>query len=531
MPHGYLAIVLHAHLPYVRHPEHPKFLEEDWFFESLTESYIPLLQVILCLANEGVPCRLTLSISPTLAEMMADSLLQSRYLEYLSLRIELCKRELKRTSGMPEFHGLAQMYLNLFSNAFDFFENSCQRNLFPVIRQLQTNNSLELITCPATHAYLPLVSNPRAQRAQIDIAVRNHMRHFGRRPAGIWLAECGYEPGIDQLLSDAEFQYFILDAHGLLYGKPRPTAGTFAPIQTPAGPYAFARDLESSWQVWNMHHGYPGDYFYREFYRDLGYDAEYESIKPFLHLDGVRRNLGIKYYRITGGNDLSQRAPYDPPKATEQVKAHASHFIEQRRKQVEELQPLLGIHPLIVCPYDAELFGHWWFEGPRFLEMIFRQLARHQDGIQLVHLSEYLAEWPSAFTQQPAASSWGAEGYSRIWINEKNHWLYRHQHWTEQRMLELAQQYFHPTPLQERLLNQASRELLLMQSSDWAFMLSHQEFPYYAIQRFHTHLERFWYLEQALSQNNASPRLEEIEKADNLFPELNYRVYRLNPKS
>jgi 1,4-alpha-glucan branching enzyme len=531
MSSGYLAIVLHAHLPFVRHPEHPAFLEEDWFFEALTESYIPILRVLQRLAEEGIRFRLTLSISPTLAEMMADPLLQSRYLAYLASRMELSEKEMARTVAMLEFHGLARMYHRLFSEALDFFENYARRDLFLIIRQLQIHGGLELMTCPATHAFLPLVSCREAQRAQINVAVQNHLRHFGRQPDGIWLAECGYEPGLEHLLSDAKFRYFILDAHAILYGTPRPIAGTFAPIRTPSGTFAFARDLESSWQVWNLHHGYPGDYFYREFYRDLGYDAEYEYIKPYLQEDGVRRNVGIKYFRITGGNDLSQRAPYDPHQARGAVNSHAAHFVEQRQKQMEQLRSLLGFEPLVVCPYDAELFGHWWFEGPQFLEAVFRHLDTSEGKIRLVHLSEYLAETNHACAQQPTASTWGAEGYNRVWINEKNHWLYRHQHWAEQQMLRLAHHFSNPTPIQERLLNQAARELLLLQSSDWAFMLSRQEFPLYAIRRFHDHLERFSYLEQTLFRNQPPHRLEEIEKVDNLFPELNFRVFHREKKT
>ncbi len=531
MSSGYLALILHAHLPFVRHPEHPAFLEEDWFFEALTESYIPILRVLLRLVEEGVPFRLTLSISPTLAEMMADSLLQSRYLAYLASRIELSEKEIARTFAMPQVHGLARMYRQLFGDARDFFEDCCHRDLFMAIRQLQIQGGLELMTCPATHAFLPLVSCREAQRAQIDVALHNHIRHFGRQPDGIWLAECGYEPGLEQLLSDANFRYFILDAHGILYGTPRPIAGTFAPIITPSGAFAFARDLESSWQVWNLHHGYPGDFSYREFYRDLGYDADYEYIKPYLHADGVRRNVGIKYYRITGGNDLSRRDLYDPPRAREGVISHAVHFVEQRRKQMEQLRPMLGIDPLVVCPYDAELFGHWWFEGPQFLEAVFRHLDAHKREIRSVHLSEYLAETNLSYSQQPAASTWGAEGYNRVWINEKNHWLYRHQHRAEQQMLRLAHHFSNPAPIQERLLNQAARELLLLQSSDWAFMLSRQEFPQYAIQRFHDHFERFSYLERTLFRNRPPHRLEEIEKIDNLFPELDFRVFRQEKKT
>jgi 1,4-alpha-glucan branching enzyme len=527
MQTGYLAIILHAHLPFVRHPEHPSFLEEDWLFEAITESYIPLILALQRLLEEGIRARITLSISPPLLEMLADPLLQSRYNRYLGQRLDLCQREVRRTAHQPEFHMLALMYLDQFQAALTLFEDRCHKQLASAFRELAQQQALEIITCSATHALLPFISRPEARKAQLEVARATHQKHLGATPTGLWLAECGYEPGVEQLLKESGFNFFVLDTHGLLFGNPRPPTALYAPVETSCGVIAFGRDIESSWQVWNLHHGYPGDCCYREFYRDLGYDGDYETIKPFLHADGVRRNLGIKYFRISGGGDLSQREPYDPAMARQRSGEHAAHFISQRTEQVRQVRDSLGITPIIIAPYDAELFGHWWYEGPPFLEAVCRQSATGHPNFRMVTLSEYLSENPSHFRQQPAASTWGAEGYNRVWLNRGNQWLYRHQHWAEERMVQLANTYSEAEGQLLQMLNQAARELLLAQSSDWAFIISHNTSPSYAIQRFRSHIDRFNHLYEAIMANTIeSDWLETIAQRDTIFPDLDYRVFR-----
>jgi len=532
MNQGFLAIVLHAHLPFVRHPECPSFLEEEWLFEAITESYLPLISVLSQIARDQVPCRLTLSISPTLAEMLHDPLLQSRYLDYLQLRIELAGREVSRTVYSPRFHALAKMYQGLYCHALQDFESVYCRNLLGTFQSLQEQGVVELVTCPATHPFIPFVSKAEVRKAQLAVALTTFRAHFGCRPRGVWLAECGFEPELDPLLHEAGLDYLVLDAHGVLLGTPTPKYGIYTPVLTPHGVIAFGRDMESSWQVWNLHGGYPGDVHYREFYRDLGYDADYNYIRPYLHQDGIRRNLGIKYYRITGKADLGRRDPYDQQAALAQAAEHASHFVACRQSQISTLSGKLNRPPLVVSPYDAELFGHWWFEGPQFLDALIRRVACTHCNFRLVTLGDCLDIFQQPSTSLPSASSWGADGYNRVWLNPDTQWLYRHQHWAEAQMVDLANRFPNLEGVPKRILNQAGRELLLAQSSDWAFGISRRTFPIYAIRRFREHISQFRSLvEQVRSQRIDLNYLHELETRDNLFPELDYRVFQTAPSS
>ncbi|MCS6804413.1 MAG: DUF1957 domain-containing protein [Acidobacteriota bacterium] len=527
MEQGLLALIFHAHLPFVRHPEYPEFLEEDWLFEAISETYIPLLFLFRTLAEEGIGFRVTMGLTPPLCEMLVDPLLQQRYVKHLHRLIELSEKEVERTKNHPAQHETARMYLDHFRAAQTIYEDQCQRNLVNGFRELQDAGYLEIITCAATHGFLPLMSTTEARRAQIQVARRNYIKHFGRDPQGIWLPECAYEPGLEQLLAEAGIRYFIVDSHGIMYGQPRPLRGIYAPVKTPADVYAFARDVETSEQVWSSEIGYPGDPVYREFYRDLGYDAEYEYIKPYLHSDGVRRNIGLKYHRVTGKVGLDQKDFYVPSIATERAAEHARHFLTSRQRQAEYLYPLLGRKPLIVSPYDAELFGHWWFEGPQFLNFLIRMTYYDTDRIRLATPLDYLSEYNDIQQQTPASSSWGAEGYYRMWLNGSTEWIYPHLHYAERRMIELANQNPTAQGLRLRALNQAARELLLAQSSDWPFIISTGTAVSYAIKRVKDHIHRFHRLDEAIQSGQIDEQwLEDVESKDTIFQEIDYRVYR-----
>jgi 1,4-alpha-glucan branching enzyme len=525
MEKGYLALVLHSHLPYVRHPEHDRFLEEDWLFEAITETYIPLINVYDGLVNDGVDFRITMSLTPTLIAMLTDPLLQHRYARHIDRLIELAGKETERTKHQPEFNPIARMYQDIFRNAKYVFEEKYGRNLVTAFRKFQDLGRLEIITCSATHGFLPLMQNRNAVRAQIQVAVRHHEKHLGRPPRGIWLPECGYYEGLDEVLKDAGIRYFFTDSHGVFHASPRPKYGVYAPIYTRSGVAAFGRDIESSKQVWSSIEGYPGDFNYRDFYRDVGFDLDYEYIRPYLHDDGVRVNLGIKYYKITGRSD--HKDAYVRQWALERAAEHAGNFMFNREKQIEWLTGIVQDRkPLIVAPYDAELFGHWWFEGPDWINFLVRKIASDQKTVKLTTPTEYLSENPRCQVATPSLSSWGFKGYAEVWLNASNDWIYRHLHTAADRMVELARRFPDADGLLRRALNQAARELLLAQSSDWAFIMKTGSHVEYAVKRTQDHVLRFTRLYDDIRAGRVDEEwLREIEYQDNLFPEIDYRVY------
>jgi 1,4-alpha-glucan branching enzyme len=522
--HGYFALVLHAHLPYVRHPEHDSFLEENWLYEAITETYIPLLQIMEGWLRDGMETRLTLTLSPTLCSMLLDPLLQDRYVRYLNGLIELAEKEIHRTSWEPALNPLALFYHTRFQSIRDTYL-AHDRNLVDAFRDFQDAGKLEIITCTATHALLPLLQDhPGSLRAQVLVA-RDHYRScFGCDPRGIWLPECAYSEGIETVLQEANLRWFITDTHGILHARPRPRYGVFAPVFTPNGVAAFGRDLDSSKQVWSKHEGYPGDGRYRDFYRDIGFDLDYDYLRSRMPAPPQRSFTGVKYYSITG--DTPEKKPYDRAAALETAAIHAGHFLESRREQIGHLATIMDRPPLVLSPYDAELFGHWWYEGPEFLDFLFRKTFYDQQDVALITPSEYLHAHQTQQVAQPSASSWGEEGYWRVWLNDTNAWIYNHLNVAQERMAELAGRFPQATGLTERALKQAARELLLAQSSDWPFILRTGTSPEYARKRIKDHLLRFLALYEQLCQNRVDEGwLGQIEWMDNLFPNVNYRYW------
>jgi 1,4-alpha-glucan branching enzyme len=521
---GYLSLVLHAHLPFVRHPEHEKFLEESWLFEAITETYLPLLELLRGWQQQGLNLRLTLTLTPTLCAMLQDPLLQDRYLRHLNGLVELAEKETCRTIWEPAFHDLALFYLDRFNRARDLYL-ACQGGLVAAFRALQDQGRIEIITSTATHALLPLLArHPPSVRAQV-LAARDHYRAcFGRDPRGIWLPECAYVREIEPALLEANLRWFIIDSHGLLRARPRPCFALFAPIFTPNGIAVFGRDPHSARQVWSRQEGYPGDPRYRDFYRDIGFDLELDYVRPHLPSADERGFTGIKYHRITG--PCPNKQPYDRKAALEAAATHAAHFLEARRAQLEPPAQIMDRPPLLVCPYDAELFGHWWYEGPEFLDSLARRACANPQGLALITPEDYLRLQPANQVAAPAPSSWGEGGYWHVWLNEKNHWLYPHLHFAQQRMTQLARRFRQPGPLQTRALSQAARELLLAQASDWPFILGAGPNSAYARKRATDHLLRFTALYDQLSNGQLDqPWLAQIEARDSLFPGLDYRYW------
>ncbi|GAA3402569.1 1,4-alpha-glucan branching protein domain-containing protein [Paenibacillus hodogayensis] len=544
-PQGYLALVLHAHLPYVRHAERDDVMEERWFYEAMTETYLPLLDVFERLVRDGIGYRITFSVTPTLLALWTDPLMQARYAAYLDRIIGLADKETERLSDDARLRPLAVMYAERFRGLKALYEG-CGRNVAAAFGRLQERGVLDLWTSAATHGYLPLMKTEEAIRAQLRTGIREHERHFGQKPAGLWLPECAYTPGIDRLLRMEGVPCFVGDASAVEYASPAPGRGLLAPLTTPYGLSVFPRDRESSEQVWSAADGYPGHVDYREFYRDIGWDLgwndadEWEYIRPYVLSTHERVNTGMKYYRITGNGQ--HREPYNPEWARGAAAEQASHFLSCRARQVEAGSGWLDRRPIIVSPYDAELFGHWWYEGPIWLEMLCRQAYHDQHRVKLMTPGDYLRQYPTSDVGCINESSWGRSGTSEVWLQPANDWIYRHLHQAEDRMVALAARYAElaqqgdaapgelgaesgPLSL-SRALNQAARELLLAQSSDWAFIMDSRTVVDYAVRRTKDHLGRFNRLCGMIEDGGIDDAyVAALESRHPCFPSVDYRDY------
>ncbi len=521
---GYWIPILHSHLPFVKHPQYENFLEEFWLFEAISECYIPLLQRLQKLQNENIEFSLTVSVTPPLAEMLDDIHLMEKYERYLDKLIELGEKEVVRTQD-SEYEQISRFYLDFFTQTKEFFCGFLDKKVLNGYRYFYNLGNLEIITCGATHGFLPLLSiNPKAVDVQIEVAVESHKKHFHKQPRGIWLPECAYYEGLDAILKKNNIEFFIMDAHGLVYSEPTPQYGVYSPIISPNGVAAFGRDHQSSKQVWSSKEGYPGDVCYRDFYRDIGYDLDFEYIKEYINPDGHRVFTGYKYHKITGETD--HKEIYNPYVGMDKTKEHAQNFHFNREKQMEHIGGFMDRLPCVVSPYDAELFGHWWFEGVEFLYNMFKEIDKYKviKAITPAHYLDYNPQNPVAI---PHPSSWGDGGYYNVWLNRSNDWIYRHLHQMADAMCNYANRYKNiANEDQEKILNQMARELLLAQSSDWAFLMTTATATEYSTERTKEHIANFWKLTKIVDENLLDEEFKkEIEEKNSIFEFLNFRSY------
>ena len=507
---GALALVLHGHLPYVR-SRNPGSLEEDWYFQALSESYLPLLESLTRALRQGASPRLTMSLSPTLLSLLSDPVLQERFEPWIEQRCLLLER------CAPEEQGAAAELHAHFQRQLDGFRRH-QGEVLRGFQELLQAGVLDLITCSATHGYLPLLRDPaQAVHGQLRTAVREHERLLGVAPQGIWLPECAFYEGLDAALAQVGLRYAVLDAHGLLHGLPRPRYGVYAPICSSASVAFFGRDSEATLPVWSASDGYPGDAAYREFHRDIGWELPEQELQAAGILSS--RPLGLKLRRVSGGDcPLNGKLPYDPAAAARTARGHALSYVQERLKQLQELEAVMDRQPLVVAPFDAELFGHWWFEGPQFLEQVFIQ--GQAAGLGFSTLRQHLSSQPQLQVCRPSPSSWGQGGYHAYWLSASNAWVVPDWHRACLAMVQAVRTSLHRSGLQQRLLQQAARELLLAQSSDWSFILRAGTTTELARERIRRHLERFWRLLEGLKSDGQVDQqwLSAVEAEDSLFP-------------
>ncbi len=496
-------------------------MEERWLYEAILECYLPLLGVLERLERDRVPVAFTMSITPPLMAMWGDPLLRSRFEGHLARLRNLAAREEKRLWGNAEFAPLAHFYANRLAELDELWRR-IGGDLASAFRRHWDEGRIEIIGCSASHAYLPgLLPTPSGLVAQLQLGLASFERTMGRLPKGIWLPECAFHPSFDHELGKQGIKYTLVDTHGLTRACPHVAAAPHRAVASPGGCVFFARDLEASQAVWSRDAGYPGDPYYRDFHRDIGFDLPEEDLEGETGPYGVRMPSGLKYHRITGGA-LGDKAPYQPGVAMQRVWAHAADFLHKRTATLQRAAENMQSTPICVAPYDAELFGHWWFEGPDFLEAMFRQLRDFP--ITAITLDQHLKHGGLVEAAMPEASSWGAGGYGDVWVGPETAWFWRHVHHATRSVEALVRKDTRRTGPQGDALDQAIVELLLLQSSDWPFIVKTNTTVEYAEARFrahHHHLSHLLHLAQKGDWSAADATfLTDVRSRDNFLADM-----------
>ena len=554
---GAFTFVLHSHLPYARQAGMWPHGEE-WLHEAIAETYVPLLIALYDLIEEGIQFRITVSVTPILTEQLADPLIKEHFLTYAEERAAWAAADISRfdDANDPEMKQLAIHFHHWYSRMLSSFRDRFQSDIIGALRRLQDDGYVDISTSAATHGYLPLLGRDSSIHAQLETGLTAYETHFGQRPRAIWLPECAYRPaywedaddgdvlrpGIESFLAAQGIQVFFTETHSVEGGNPVGKAageaiGPYGDIArrytielTPseqvepgttyraywvgdaAGQVAvLGRNSHSSQQVWSGDFGYPGDASYREFHRK----------------DGVS---GMQYWRIGGpGLDLGSKPTYDPRRAQERVVGHAQHFVGLVEELLVDYKAEHDEYGVIASNYDTELFGHWWFEGVDWLKEVLRGLAT-SDKVDLTSASAFIEDHPPTKVMALPESSWGSGGNHFTWQNKDTEWMWPSIHAAELRMEALVARFSNASGPQADILNQAARELLLLQSSDWPFLVTTGQAKEYASQRFTEHVDRFESLATIAERGDEltgdeSEMLAALAERDNPFPAIDYRSF------
>lgn len=535
---GSFVFLLHSHLPYYRKAGMWPFGEES-VYECMAETYIPLLNLIEDLyKEEGIKANLTIGITPVLAEQLSDKHMIEGFISYLSRKLEDASTDESKfhqrgEKPNAEMRELARFYKKWYSKTLEDFTQRWSKDLVGAFKKMQDEGLIEITTSAATHCLTPLLNEDMSIKLQFESGVKNYEKHFGKKPKGFWLPECAYRPetedrpAIGHWLSDSEIEYFVTESFVITGGdssqmkvigpygeieylpklKESETGfDTFSAFKLKDFPVSILGRHETlGYQVWSKDYGYPGDGEYREFHK-----RDDDS--------------GLNYWRLTSKEiDLADKHLYVPETAKQRVNENSDHYVGLIQRELHNHFKATGEPGLVLVAFDTELFGHWWFEGMEFVKQVIRKLNKYTK-IAITKASDCLSEMPAKNVLEVPPSSWGSGGHWDVWSNKDTDWLWDDIHKAEaefkKRIIEFDKK--DKDELSQRILKQCAIELMLMQSSDWPFLITTGQAKQYAIDRFKKHDEKFWKLIDLLKQDNANTPtyLEEVESTDNCFSEL-----------
>lgn len=500
---GLFTLVLHTHLPWLAH--HGRWpVGEEWLYQSWAASYLPLLRVLRTLASEDRRSLVSLGLTPVVAAQLDDPYCldgMHHWLANWKLRAveatTLRGQEALRTFGIRETAEAEQ--------AIQEFDSQWRHGASPLLRELIGTGTVELLGGPLAHPFQPLLA-PRLRDFALSEGLADAQQRFAHTPTGIWAPECAYAPGMERGYAAAGVGHFMVDGPSLhgdtALGRPVGDSNVVA----------FGRDLQVSYRVWSPKSGYPGHAAYRDFHT---YD----------------HTTGLKPARVTGRNVPSdEKAPYDAGRADAAVDSHVADFVDIVRHRLIAESERLGRPAHVVAAFDTELFGHWWHEGPIWLERVLRALP--EAGVQIGTLSDATATGYTGNAVELPPSSWGSGKDWQVWNGEQvadlvqlNNEVVDTALATIDKALEQAAAPGAPAP-RDFVADQILRETLLTVSSDWPFMVSKDSAADYARYRAHLHAHATREIAGALDsgRRDAATRLAQgWNRADGLFGALDAR--------
>jgi 1,4-alpha-glucan branching enzyme len=528
-----ITLVLNAGVPFIRETGPLFTFQEAPFFETLDETFIPLLGLFDRLEAAHIPFRVAIVVPPVLCHLLTDPNLIERYIRYMDNRIAFGVEEIERLGGNPRLRALAGEYYDTEVDKRFLFTERYQKNILKVLFYHKQRGRIEFINSAATNVFFPFyTASPSVFRAQFEIALRSGRRFFNSVEAGFWLPELGYCAELGNALHTHHYAWTIIDTHAALLATPPPERGSFYPARDPSGVTLFIRDFSAYEEIMNTRGNCPQSGAFRSYFDDAGYELPAEKVKRFLSSNGARTATGYKYY--ARGEGLGTKEVYEREAGVQAAREMAAAFLKARTDSLAAARAAFGKMPVSVCAYHADYFGRFWHEGCVFLEALFREAAR-RDDVRFVTPSEYLSRQDAGEFQtlHPVFTSEGHNGYAEDYLDASNDWVYRHILRASERMSELAGRFHEESDdLRERALNQAARELLLAQDVEWVRIIStgeqrlSGEWPQYARERIETHLRNFTTFYEALGSDYISTRfLTDLEQRDNIFPDMNYRVF------
>ncbi|TAL71103.1 MAG: DUF1957 domain-containing protein [Bacteroidetes bacterium] len=564
MHSGNYLLALHTHLPWVlHHGQSPHGV--DWLCEAVAECYIPLLNKFNELLDENILPKVTIDISPVLCEQLEHKDFKLIFEKYCSDKIESAQRDERNfTDWGYNSHQvwLTKFWQKWYDDRKSNFIYSYHSSIVGAFKKLQDEGAIEVVSCAATHGYLPLLGFDKSINLQLKLAVENYDKYFGRKPRGIWLPECAYRPsyewksllpihpfhiprlrpGIEQFLSRFGLEYFFtdqnlteraqplgifidydkekfIDKHSMKENYPNITFKEMNLIpfnvssseKTGYGTsIALTRHKNIAMQVWSGEVGYPGQADYLDFHKK--------------HLDSM-----LRYWRVTDNKaDMMYKTLYEPSWTQDKIDHQSNHFIHHVENTLNYFNKNSGKFGTLCTPFDTELFGHWWFEGPEFIKSVIKGL-HHSPYVKHATASEQIFRVKPSEVMSLPEGSWGENNNHDVWCNDENKWTWEAEYNDELRLHSTLKQFPDRiiNPVQTRILTQAMKELLLLQSSDWQFLIHTKSAKDYAEQRFSNHHSDFNKLcdlsdkakETELAADDVK-YLTETEDRNSLFTEL-----------